>query len=74
MIQLLMVRTYFGWLSLWNPHKAAKIGFKVFQKVRKKSIREREQPFFEKATHFTLPYLDRQIDCYELGNPEHTPI
>ena len=73
-MQLLMVKSYFGWLSFWNSSKAAEVGFKVFQKVRKKSIREREQPFFENAEHFTLPYKDRHLDCYEMGNQEHEPV
>lgn len=73
-MQLYMVKAYFGWHSLVNPKKAANLGFKAFQKVRKKDIREREKAFYEEATAFQLPYEDRTIDCFEMGDPSHEPI
>jgi pimeloyl-ACP methyl ester carboxylesterase len=65
----LLLKTYFGWTSLVNPEKAAKQSFRLFQKVRKKTVRDREEAFFEASSQFTVPVVKTQLDCFELGNP-----
>lgn len=74
-IQQTALKIYFGALSLVAPSYAAKKGFDIFQKVRKKDIRPREENFFKAAKHFQVEaILDiekiDQIDCYEFGNPD----
>jgi pimeloyl-ACP methyl ester carboxylesterase len=66
----LLLKTYFGWTSLVNPDKAAKQGFRLFQKVRKKNVRAREEGFFEASSQFSVPIVRTRLDCFELGNPE----
>ncbi|UKN01251.1 alpha/beta fold hydrolase [Paracrocinitomix mangrovi] len=68
-MKLMMIRTYFGFSSIVNPKKAAKEGFQIFQKVRKKDIRDREMPFFGKARAFKVHHQNEAIDCFELGDP-----
>lgn len=65
----LMLKTYFGWTSLTNPEKAARKSLKLFQKVQKKNIREREASFFEQARKFKIQSSVEEIDCFEMGNP-----
>jgi len=67
-----MIRTYFGSVSAVSPELAARNAFKLFQKVRKKSIREREEKLFLDARQFNVEaQLDHGktelINCYELG-------
>lgn len=74
-LQQTVLKVYFGALSFIAPGRAAKRGFDLFQKVRKKDIRPREEDFFKKAKHFQVKAeLDEhkvdQIDCYELGQAE----
>ena len=68
-MSLALVKTYFGFTSLVNPEKAAKKGFKLFQKVRKKEILEREKLFYSQARSFELNRRDETIHCFEMGNP-----
>lgn len=68
-----LIRIYFGILSAVMPKRAAKTGFQIFQKVRKKDIRPREKDFFERANKFNVSaQIDdnrtEEIDCYELGD------
>jgi pimeloyl-ACP methyl ester carboxylesterase len=77
-IQQTALKIYFGSLSFFAPKLAAKKGFELFQKVRKKDIRPREESFFRSAKHFKVEaVLDTnkvdQIDCYELGE-ENQPL
>ncbi len=67
--KLIALRTYFGLVSLFNPEKAARQGFRLFQEVRKKDTREREELFFEKARKFKIPFDKEPISCFEIGNP-----
>lgn len=71
-LQQRLLKLYFGTLSLIAPKRAAKKAFQLFQQVRKKDIRPREEPFFKAARHFSvLAELDTnkpaEIDCYEMG-------
>lgn len=66
---LMLLKTYFGWTSLVNPEKAAKKSFRLFQKVQKKEIREREEHFFSLSRSFKVHTSKEPIDCFELGNP-----
>ena len=69
-----LITLYFRILSLVSPKLAAQSAFNVFQKVRKKDIRDREKPFYDRARHFTIPFENEPIDCYEFGNPDHDII
>jgi pimeloyl-ACP methyl ester carboxylesterase len=78
-IQQRVLKMYFGSLSFIAPARAAKKGFDLFQKVRKKDIRPREEDFFKGARHFQVPAtLDKnkvdQIDCYEMGNADQALV
>ena len=46
---VLKLRTYFGFTSLINHEKAARKSLRLFQRVNKKNIREREEGFFTTA-------------------------
>lgn len=75
-LQQKMLKVYFGSLSTFSPKMAAKEGFRLFQKVRKKSIRPREAAFFEQARPFQVSVeLDKGksdiLHCYELGKTEN---
>lgn len=50
---------------------AARSSFKIFKKVRKKSIRPREALFFDKTIKFSFNHHTEQIDYFTLGNPSH---
>lgn len=69
--QIRAIQTYFSIYSVVAPKMAARSSFKVFQKVRKKSIRPREAFFFDKTTKATLAYDSDTVDYYTLGNPAH---
>lgn len=66
---LLLLKTYFGWTSLINSEKAANKSFRLFQKVRKKNIRRREEDFFASSRKFQVWTVKENIDCFEIGNP-----
>lgn len=77
-IQQVLLRAYFGTLSTFAPKRAAKKGFDLFQKVRKKDIRNREENFYEMAQQFNVTaQLDKgkqeEINCYKLGD-ENNPL
>lgn len=66
---LLLLKTYFGFTSIINPDKAARQSFRLFQKVQKKNIREREEHFFALSRPFKIHSSVGTIDCFEMGNP-----
>lgn len=66
---LIFLKTYFGWTSFINPEKAATKSFRLFQKVRRKGIREREEHFFALSRSFQVQTTKEPVDCFELGNP-----
>jgi hypothetical protein len=65
-----IIKQYHKTLSIVSPSLAANSAFELFKKVRKKDIRDREKPFFEKAHHFELEFDQKKIHCYEFGQPE----
>ena len=65
--QLQFLRFYFKVSSVLTPRWSAFQAFKLFQKVRKKRIRKREEAFYSVARHFKVPSLDEDVLCYELG-------
>ena len=67
---LLITRYYLNVLSFIAPKYGAKKAIAVFSKVRKKTIKAKEEPFFENATKFTVARKGEDISCYEMGNPE----
>jgi pimeloyl-ACP methyl ester carboxylesterase len=67
---LKFIRAYFKITSIVAPKSAGRTGFKLFQKVRIKKIRDRENNFYDRAEKFTVPYDKEDIDCYELGSPK----
>ena len=73
-MKLVMTRTYFGVSSVLNPEKTAQKSFDIFQKVRKKDIRNREIPFYQEARKSKIDFEDEHIDIYELGDPHGEPV
>ena len=65
--QLQFLRIYFKIVSFLSPRLSAVQAFRLFQKVRKKRIRKREEQFYERAKHFKIPSEKEDILCYELG-------
>jgi len=70
---LKLIKLYYSLLSTISPKLAANSAFKLFQKVRKKDIREREKPFYDKASHYIIKYNKEDLDCYEFGK-EHKDV
>ena len=66
-----LIKPYFKTLSAVSPRLASKSAFELFQKVRKKDIRDREKPFYEKATFYEIPYRNENIHCYSFGDPKN---
>lgn len=68
-VVLMIVRMLFKIGSVVAPKFTAKRGFRIFQKVRIKSIRKRELGFFDKARKFNVSGKYETIDCFEFGDP-----
>ncbi len=73
-LQLKLFRSYYKAFSLLSPAKAGKSAFDKFQTTQHKNIRERELPFFERATEFRVPFEEEDLFCYRLGQANHPPI
>lgn len=69
-----LIKFYYQTLSLLSPKMAANSAFELFKKVRKKDIREREKPFYEKATRQDIAFGPEKIHTYSFGNPEHDNV
>lgn len=67
---LLLNRYLLNITSYIAPQFAKRRAVGIFTKVRKKSIREKEKVFFDKASKFELEREGENLTCYELGNPE----
>ncbi len=65
-----LIKPYFKTLSAISPTLASKSAFEMFQKVRKKDIRDREKPFYDEANRYEIPFKNESIHCYAFGNPE----
>lgn len=63
------IKTYFGLSSIFAPAKTANKSFDIFQKVRKKDVRDREKSFYDQARSFTVAHNKEPLDCFELGDP-----
>lgn len=68
-----LIKIYYTIFSRISPKTASSTAFSMFQTVRKKTIREREQPFYDKANHYKVKYGHNELDCYEFGK-EHQDI
>ena len=64
--QIQILRYYFSFLSAIFPKYASLKAFKLFQKVKNKSIRDREKDFYKKAKHFKVSSNGADILCYDL--------
>jgi len=68
-LALKVTRLYFKISSVIAPRATGKRAFRVFQKVRLKSIRKRELGFFEEARKFVVQGKYENLECFELGDP-----
>ena len=62
-----LFKFYFTLLSAISPKTSAKSAFLVFQKVRKKDIRDREKGFFTEAKKQKLTFTKEDLDVFEFG-------
>ncbi len=67
-LYLKILKLYYKIISFLSPQLGGKLAFKLFQKVRKKDIRKREEGFYDRARHFKIPLQKEDLHCYELGN------
>jgi len=69
------IKIYLNFLSYIAPKYGGKVAIKIFQKVRIRKIKKREEDFYKKAKTFTLKqevYSNSfSINYYELGNPNN---
>lgn len=65
---LKILKFYYKTVSFLSPKLGGQLAFNLFQKVRKKDIRKREEQFYERARHFKVPFLRQDLNCYELGS------
>lgn len=65
-----LYRLYLNILSVIAPKYGGKIAFNLFQKVRLKTFREKELPFYDKVKHFKVQLKGENLQCYETGNPK----
>ena len=66
--QIYILRFYFKSISLFIPKFAGLKAFKLFQKVRIKTIRKREKGFYKEVHHFKVSSAKEDLLCYELGS------
>tara|TARA_B110001452_G_scaffold111903_1_gene92812 strand:+ start:545 stop:1390 length:846 start_codon:yes stop_codon:yes gene_type:complete len=66
--QIYILRFYFKSVSLFVPKFAGLKAFKLFQKVRIKTIRKREEGFYKEVHHFTVSSSKEDLLCYEIGS------
>jgi hypothetical protein len=64
-IMLKLIQLYFKILSNIAPKTAAKQAFNFFQKVRFKTIREREQVFYDEANTLIFEFNNDTLEYYE---------
>ena len=72
-LQIQSIRLYFKVISFFSSRYAAAIAFKLFQRVRIKSIRKREEDFYLNAKQFKVSSNKEDINCYELG-PDNSDV
>ena len=66
--QIYILRFYFKSISLIIPKFAGLKAFKLFQKVRIKNIRKREEAFYKEVHHFKVGSPKEDLLCYEIGS------
>ena len=66
--QIYILRFYFKSISLFIPKYAGLKSFKLFQKVRIKTIRKREEGFYKEVHHFKVSSIKEDLLCYEIGS------
>ena len=66
--QIYILKLYFKSFSFLLPRYAGLKAFKLFQKVRIKTIRKREEKFFNEAHKFKVIWLKEDLLCYEIGS------
>ena len=66
--QIYILRFYFKSISLFIPKFAGLKAFKLFQKVRIKTIRKREEGFYKEVHHFKVSSPKEDLLCYEIGS------
>ena len=66
--QIHILRFYFKSISLFIPKFAGLKAFKLFQKVRIKTIRKREEGFYKEVHHFKVSSPKEDLLCYEIGS------
>ena len=66
--QIFILRFYFKSISLFVPKFAGLKAFKLFQKVRVKSVRKIEEGFYKEVRHFKVSSPKEDLLCYEIGS------
>ncbi len=69
-LYLKFIKYYLNFLSVVAPNYGGKIAIKIFQKVRIRKIKPKEELFYQKATHHSLKTEQGNVQYYELGNPK----
>ncbi|MCF6351164.1 MAG: alpha/beta hydrolase [Flavobacteriaceae bacterium] len=59
---------YLNVLSFIFPKYSGKKAFKIFQEVRLKTIKRREESYYLKATKFSVSLEGEDLKCYEFGS------
>tara|TARA_B110000977_G_scaffold121205_1_gene155936 strand:+ start:816 stop:1643 length:828 start_codon:yes stop_codon:yes gene_type:complete len=67
---LLLNRFWLNITSFIAPKYCANLAVNIFSKVRIKSIRDKEKPFYAQAREFKVARAGEDLSCYELGNPK----
>jgi pimeloyl-ACP methyl ester carboxylesterase len=62
-----LIKIYYSFLSFLLPKQAANSAFLIFQKVRKKDIRNREKNFFKNGSLSKIKFEPENLNCIEYG-------
>ncbi len=69
-IYLKFIKIYLNLLSVIAPKYGGKVAFKLFQRVRLKTFKEKEQAFYDKVESFKVKQKGEDLHCYKIGNPD----
>jgi len=71
-IYLKLIKQYLNFLSYTNPKYGGKVAINLFQKIRLRKIKPKEELFYKKATSKSLENIfnSEKFSYYELGNPQ----
>ncbi len=67
---LKLIKYYLNFLSVFTPKYGGKIAVRLFQKVRLREIKTREEPFYKNTQASILKVNNQDMLFYELGNPK----